>query len=62
MFMLNNQWNASVRYELPSGPIAILHHNMEARRWGRSILGRIDSKDAWQAVEQWEAAQHAGSA
>lgn len=62
LFMLNNQWNASIRYELPPGPVAVLHHNMEARRWGRSILGRIDSKDAWQAVREWEGAQRAKGA
>jgi len=57
MFVLCNQWNASTRYELPPGPLAVLHHNMQARRWGRSVVGRIDSKDAWQAVREWEMAQ-----
>ena len=54
IFVLMNQWNASDRYELPPGPIAIMHHNVQARRWGRSIKGRIDSQDAWAAVEEWE--------
>jgi len=54
MLVLGNQWNASDRYDLPPGPIAIMHHNVQARRWSRSIQGRIDSKDAWNAVEEWE--------
>lgn len=57
MFMLGNQWNASVRYELPPGPVAVLHHNMEARRYGkRRDIGRLDSEKAWQEVRRWEAA------
>ncbi len=56
MMVLCNQWNASDRYELPPGPIAIIHHNVQARRWSRSIAGRIDGKDAWRAVEEWERA------
>jgi len=57
LFVLGNQWNASTRYELPPGPLALLHHNMEARRWARIIRGRIDGADAWQAVREWGAAQ-----
>jgi hypothetical protein len=49
-----NQWNATTRYELPPGEIAIKHHNMEARRWNGIIRGRIDSDEAWQAVEKFE--------
>jgi len=54
--VLTNHWNASVRYPLPPGDVALLHHNMEARRWSRSVRGRIDSPDAWQAVKEWEGA------
>lgn len=56
MFVLMNQWNASDRYELPPGKLAVMHHNVQARRWARSIKGRIDSEDAWKAVEEWEKA------
>lgn len=54
--VLTNHWNASTRYPLPPGEVALLHHNMEARRWARSINGRIDSRDAWNAVKEWETA------
>jgi hypothetical protein len=52
-FVLMNQWNATTRYNLPPGEIAILHHNMEARRWNGIIPGRIDSPAAWAAVEKF---------
>lgn len=55
MFVLGNQWNASDRYPLPAGEIAVLHHNLQARRWEGLIQGRIDSPGAWQAVRAWEA-------
>ena len=55
MFVLMNQWNASDRYDLPPGKVAIMHHNVQARRWARPIRGRIDSEDAWAAVAEWEA-------
>lgn len=53
MFLLMNQWNATTRYELPPGEIAIKHHNIEARRWNGLIPGRIDSPEAWQAVKRF---------
>jgi glycosyltransferase involved in cell wall biosynthesis len=55
VFVLMNQWNATTRYELPPGEIAIKHHNMEARRWNGIIQGRIDSPEAWQAVKKYRA-------
>jgi len=55
--VLTNHWNASMRYPMPPGDVALLHHNMEARRWSRSIRGRIDSPDAWRAVKEWEGAR-----
>lgn len=51
-YVLLNQWNATTRYEMPKGEIAIKHHNMEARRWNGLIQGRIDSPEAWQAVKK----------
>jgi hypothetical protein len=56
VFVLMNQWNATTRYELPKGEIAIKHHNMEARRWQGLINGRIDGDEAWRAVRKFEAA------
>lgn len=50
LLVLGNQWNASTRYPLP-GEVVILHHNMEARRWGGLIYGRTDSEEAWKRVK-----------
>lgn len=52
MFVLMNQWNATTRYEMPYGKIAVKHHNMEARRWSGIIDGRIDSREAWEKVDR----------
>jgi len=56
-FTLMNQWNASDRYPLPPGKIAIMHHNVQARRYGKGIKGRLDSKQAWETVQAFEAAR-----
>jgi hypothetical protein len=53
MFLLMNQWNATTRYELPPGEIAILHHNIEARRHNGIVQGRLDSDEAWRAVKKF---------
>jgi len=57
-FVLLNQWNASDRYELPPGDLAIIHHNMEARRYGKGIKGRLDGSDAWREVKRFGAAKN----
>lgn len=56
-FVLLNQWNASDRYPLPPGKIAIMHHNVQARRYNKGIKGRLDGKQAWEVVEAFEARQ-----
>jgi hypothetical protein len=56
IFVLMNQWNATTRYVMPPGKIAIKHHNMQARRWSGVIHHRIDSDEAWQAVEKYQGA------
>ena len=56
LFVLGNQWNASDRYPWPVGELAVIHHNMQARRWGGLIFGRTDDDAAWDKVEKWEAA------
>lgn len=53
MFVLMNQWNATTRYETPPGEIAIKHHNIEARRHRGIVQGRLDSKEAWEAVKKF---------
>jgi hypothetical protein len=60
MYVLGNQWNASDRYDPPPGPLAVIHHNIEARRWTGAIEGRLDSEAAWEAVRAWET-QHGES-
>jgi hypothetical protein len=53
LYLLTNEWNASDRYPMPPGKVAILHHNTKARRWGGLIKGRIDSPEAWRAVQAY---------
>lgn len=57
LYVLPNHWNASDRYPLPDGEIAILHHNTKARRWDGLIKGGLDSNEAWRAVQRWEQKQ-----
>jgi len=57
LFVLCNQWNASMRYPLPAGDIAIRHHNTEARRWSGLIRGRLDSDEAWRLAGRWDGRQ-----
>lgn len=52
LFLLMNQWNATTRYPMPPGKIAVKHHNMEARRWSGIINARIDSQEAWAQVDK----------
>ena len=56
-FVLMNQYNASDRYPFPPGPLAIVHHNMQARRWRKHDITapmRLDSPEAWEAAKRWE--------
>lgn len=53
LFVLPNQWNASDRYPLPPGDVAVIHHNMSARRWRGLIWGRTDSREAWDKVREF---------
>jgi len=55
LFVLSNQWNASDRYPDPIGKVAVWHHNIEARRWAGKVGDRLDSKKAWQMVDNWQA-------
>ncbi len=54
--VLTNVWNASDRYPVERQPV-IVHHNIKARRWEGIINGRLDSAEAWKAVETWEGAR-----
>lgn len=57
LYVLGNQWNASTRYPLPAGELALLHHNTEARRWSGLIRGRLDSDEAWALAGGWNGRQ-----
>ena len=57
LYVMPNHWNASDRYPLPEGKLAIIHHNTKARRWEGLIDGALDSRKAWDAVRRWEAKQ-----
>lgn len=54
LYVLFNQWNASDRYPMPVGEVAVIHHNQRARRWAGLIFGRTDSRQAWDAVDLWK--------
>jgi hypothetical protein len=54
MWVLPQQWNHITRYEDGREEAAILHFPMTARRWRGQIAGRIDSPEAWAAVQAFE--------
>lgn len=54
LFVLGNQWNTITRYDNAEISAGILHYPMTARRWRGTIRGRIDSKEAWKAVEKFK--------
>ncbi len=55
LMVLPNHWNATVRYKLPEGEMAVLHHNMQARRWSGLVYAPTDSEEAWVHVKKWKA-------
>lgn len=54
VFFLGNEWNWFQKYSKGVTPAAIKHYPGRARRWKGLIPGRIDSKLAWNRVEQFE--------
>jgi len=54
LYVLGYEWNTSTRYHKPERTAGILHHQMQARRHEGIVWGRNDSKEAWQAVEDWK--------
>jgi hypothetical protein len=54
LYVLPNHWNASDRYPMPKGQIAIVHHSTQARRWAGLIKNGLDSNEAWSAVRRWQ--------
>jgi hypothetical protein len=50
---LSSEWNTIPKYQTHVQTAGILHYPMEARRWEGKLPGRIDSPEAWQAVERF---------
>lgn len=58
-FVLTNHWNTITRYQDPPANEAawLLHYPMTARRWRGVVHYRLDDKEAWRAVEEFERTQ-----
>lgn len=54
-WVLGNEWNCFPRFQPGQASAGILHFPGDARRWTGQIRGRIDSEEAWAAVERFEA-------
>lgn len=52
VYVLGNEWNTVTRYDDPAITAGILHYPTTARRWTGRIDGRLDSEEAWQAVQR----------
>lgn len=53
VYLLGNEWNYFQKYSKGIEPAAVTHYPGKARRWRGQIPGRIDSKAAWRAVENF---------
>lgn len=62
VYVLGNEWNTIIRYDANGGyaydgpeiTAGILHYPTSSRRWVGTIRGRLDSKEAWEAVRSFE--------
>src|SRR3990170_3076822 len=54
MYVLGNEWNTITRYDSPERAAWLLHYPMTARRWRGVVHHRLDDKEAWKAVEEFE--------
>lgn len=52
VYVLGNEWNTVTRYMDASQSAGILHYPTTARRWSKRIDGRLDSPEAWRAVDE----------
>ena len=55
VYLLGNEWNTFPKYTQGITTAGLMHYPGDARRWKGLIAGRIDSKEAWTAVRQFEA-------
>ena len=54
VFVLGNEWNTFPKYTRGIRTAGLMHYPGRARRWKGLIPGRIDSPEAWQAVERFQ--------
>lgn len=59
VFLLGNEWNTFPKYTKGIRTAGLMHYPGDARRWEGLIPGRIDSPEAWAAVDRY-AAKHRG--
>lgn len=53
VWLLGNEWNTFERYSKGVKTAGLMHYPGDARRWKGMINGRIDSPQAWAAVQQF---------
>jgi len=54
-YALGSEWNTVTRYYEAEMSAGVVHRPMTARRWSGRIDGRLDSAEAWRAVERAKA-------
>ncbi len=54
IWLLGNEWNTFDKYSRGVVTAGLRHYPGDARRWRGIITGRIDSPEAWQAVEAYK--------
>ena len=54
VYLLGNEWNTFPKYTKGITTAGLMHYPGKARRWKGMIPGRIDSKEAWDAVKRYE--------
>lgn len=53
VWLLGNEWNTFERYSKGVTTAGLMHYPGDARRWKGMINGRIDSPQAWAAVQRY---------
>jgi len=54
VIVLGSEWNTFPKYTKGIKTAGLMHYPGDARRWKGMIAGRIDSQEAWRAVERFE--------
>lgn len=55
VYLLGNEWNTFPKYTKGITTAGLMHYPGDARRWKGMINGRIDSPEAWKAVDRFTA-------